>query len=73
MARLRFGDQSVPKVTRVAAGGGGGSLGGMSDVDLTDSSQGGLAEGSVLVYDATNTKFVATNVLNNITVNGGSF
>ena len=73
MARLRFGDQSVPKVTRVAAGGGGGSLGGMSDVDLTDSSQGGLADGSVLVYDATNTKFVATNVLKNITVNGGSF
>ena len=73
MSRLRFGDQSVPKVTRVAAGGGGGSLGGMSDVDLTDSSQGGLADGSVLVYDATNTKFVATNVLNNITVNGGSF
>ena len=73
MARLRFGDQSVPKVTRVAAGGGGGSLGGMPDVDLTDSSQGGLANGSVLVYDATNTKFVATNVLNNITVNGGSF
>ena len=73
MARLRFGDQSVPKVTRVAAGGGGGSLGGMSDVDLTDLSQGGLADGSVLVYDATNTKFVATNVLNNITVNGGSF
>ena len=73
MARLRFGDQSVPKVTRVAAGGGGGPLGGMSDVDLTDSSQGGLADGSVLVYDATNTKFVATNVLNNITVNGGSF
>ena len=73
MARLRFGDQSVPKVTRVAAGGGGGSLGGMSDVDLTDSSQGGLADSSVLVYDATNTKFVATNVLNNITVNGGSF
>ena len=73
MARLRFGDQSVPKVTRVAAGGGGGSLGGMSDVDLTDSSQGGLANGSVLVYDSANTKFVATNVLNNITVNGGSF
>ena len=73
MARLRFGDQSVPKVTRVAAGGGGGSLGGMSDVDLTDSSQGGLANGSVLVYDATNTKFVATSVLNIITGNGGSF
>ena len=73
MARLRFGDQSVPRVTRVATGGGGGTIGAMSDVDLTDVSQGGLAEGSVLVYDATNTKFVATNVLNNITVNGGSF
>jgi len=24
MARLRFGDQSVPRVTRVATGGGGG-------------------------------------------------
>ena len=50
MARLRFGDQSVPRVTRVATGGGGGTIGGMSDVDLTDTSQGGLAEGSVLVY-----------------------
>ena len=39
MARLRFGDQSIPKVTRVAAGGGGGSLGGLSDVDLTDTSE----------------------------------
>ena len=73
MARLRFGDQSVPKVTRVATGGGGGTIGGMSDVDLTDTSQGGLAEGSVLVYDAAQTRFVATNVLNDITVNGGSF
>ncbi len=73
MARLRFGDQSIPKVTRVAAGGGGGSLGGLSDVDLTDTSQGGLANGSMLVYDAVQTKFVATNVLSNVTINGGSF
>lgn len=73
MARLRFGDQSVPRVTRVAAGGGGGSVGGLSDVDLTDSSQGGLNEGAVLVYDQSNSKFVATNVLNHITINGGSF
>ena len=73
MARLRFGDQSVPKVTRVATGGGGGTIGGMSDVDLTDVSQGGLQDGALLVYDSTNTRFVATNVLNNITVNGGSF
>jgi|TARA_B100001996_G_scaffold74658_1_gene55075 hypothetical protein len=73
MARLRFGDQSVPRVTRVATGGGGGTIGGMSDVDLTDSSQGGLANGAVLVYDAANTKFVPTNILNDITINGGSF
>ena len=45
----------------------------MSDVDLTDTSQGGIADGAVLVYDQANTKFVATNVLNNITINGGSF
>jgi len=73
MARLRFGDQSVPRVTRVATGGGGGSIGGLSDIDLTDTSQGGLQDGSVLIYDQTNSKFVATNVLNNITINGGSF
>ena len=73
MARLRFGDQSVPRVTRVATGGGGGTIGGKSDVDLTDTSQGGLANGSVLVYDSAQTRFVATNVLNHVTVNGGSF
>ena len=70
MARLRFGDQSVPRVTRVATGGGGGTIGGLSDIDLTDTSQGGLAEGAVLVYDNANSKFVPTNVLNNITING---
>ena len=73
MARLRFGDQSVPRVTRVATGGGGGTIGGLSDIDLTDTSQGGLAEGAVLVYDNANSKFVPTNVLNNISINGGSF
>ena len=73
MARLRFGDQSVPRVTRVATGGGGGTIGAMSDVDLTDVSQGGLAEGSVRVYDSAQTRFVATNVLNHVTINGGSF
>ena len=73
MARLRFGAQAVPRVTRVATGGGGGTIGGMSDVDLTDTSQGGIADGALLIYDASNTKFVPTNVLNNITINGGSF
>ena len=73
MARLRIRDQSVPRVTRVATGGGGGTIGGLSDIDLTDTSQGGLAEEPVLVYDNANSKFVPTNVLNNITINGGSF
>ena len=73
MARLRFGDQAVPRVTRVATGGGGGTIGGMSDVDLTDTSQGGIADGALLIYDASNTKFVPTNELNNVTINGGSF
>ena len=49
MARLRFGDQAVPRVTRVATGGGGGTIGGMSDVDLTDTSQGGIADGALLI------------------------
>ena len=66
MARLRFGDQSVPRVTRVATGGGGGTIGGMSDVDLTDTSQGGIADGAVLVYDQANTKFVPTIIFHPI-------
>tara|TARA_A100001234_G_C12470706_1_gene319193 strand:- start:308 stop:529 length:222 start_codon:yes stop_codon:yes gene_type:complete len=73
MARLRFGDQSVPRVTRVATGGGGGTIGALADIDLTDTSLGGLQDGGLLVYDATNAKFIPTTILNNITINGGSF
>ena len=73
MARLRFGDQSVPRVTRVATGGGGGTVGALADVDLTDTSEGGLQKGGVLVYNSSKAKFIPTNVLNNITVNGGTF
>ena len=73
MARLRFGDQSVPRVTRVATGGGGGTVGALADVDLTDTSKGGLQNGGVLMYDSTQAKFIPTTVLNNITVNGGTF
>tara|TARA_B100000287_G_scaffold293689_1_gene277008 strand:- start:918 stop:1139 length:222 start_codon:yes stop_codon:yes gene_type:complete len=73
MARLRFGDQSVPRVTRVATGGGGGTVGALADVDLTDTSNGGLQNGGVLMYDSTQAKFIPTTVLNNITVNGGTF
>ena len=28
---------------------------------------------SILVYDQAQTKFVATNVISNVTINGGSF
>ena len=73
MARLRFGDQSVPRVTRVATGGGGGTIGGFSDIDLTGTFPGGPAEGAVLVFDYANSKFVPNNVLNNIPFNGGLF
>ena len=73
MARLRFGDQSVPRVTSVATGGGGGTIGSLADVDLTDTSSGGLQEGGLLVYDSTNARFIPTTILNNITINGGSF
>ncbi|MBO58332.1 MAG: hypothetical protein CMA77_04990 [Euryarchaeota archaeon] len=73
MARLRFGDQSVPRVTRVATGGGGGTVGALADVDLTDTSNGGLQNGGVLMYDSAQAKFIPTTVLNNITVNGGTF
>ena len=40
MARLRFENNLYLEVTRVATGGGGGSIGGFSDIDLTDTSQG---------------------------------
>ena len=73
MARLRFGDQSIPRVTRVATGGGGGNVCALADVDLTDTSSGGLQDGSVLVYKQSIAKFIPTTVLNNITINGGTF
>jgi|TARA_B100001996_G_scaffold160824_1_gene122635 hypothetical protein len=73
MARLRFGDQSVPRVTRVATGGGGGTVGALADVDLTDTSNGGLQDGGVLMYSSAQAKFIPTTILNNITINGGTF
>ena len=73
MARLRFGDQSVPRVTRVATGGGGGNVVALADVDLTDTSSGGLQDGGVLMYSSAVAKFIPTTVLNNITINGGTF
>ena len=54
--------------------GGGGTLGGLSDVDIS----GGLQNGMVLVFNAATSKFEATLELTpgatqNLNINGGSF
>ena len=69
MARVRFGDQSFPSVSRGAVG-GAATLQNLADVDTNTV---GLGEGFVMVYNATTEKFQTTNVLNHVTVNGGSF
>ena len=69
MSRVRFGDQVSPQVSRIAIG-GGAPLQNLADVDTSTV---GLAEGYVLVYDSASQKFQTTNVLNHVTVNGGSF
>jgi hypothetical protein len=69
MARIRFGDQSFPQVSRVAVG-GAATIQNLADVD-TDTF--GLGDGYLMVYNSTTQKFQTTNVLNNVTVNGGSF
>jgi hypothetical protein len=69
MARIRFGDQSFPQVSRVAVG-GAATVQNLADVD-TDTN--GLSDGYLLIYDSASQKFQSGNVLNNVTVNGGSF
>ena len=69
MSRVRFGDQVSPQVSRIAIG-GEATLQNLADVDTSTV---GLAEGYVLVYDSASQKFQTTNVLNHVTVNGGSF
>jgi hypothetical protein len=69
MARIRFGDQSFPQVSRVAVG-GAATLQNLADID-TDTN--GLDDGYLLIYDSASQKFQTGNVLNNVTVNGGSF
>jgi len=69
---VRIGQQTATKVLSSSAG-SGGTLGGLSDVDLTN-----VANGAVLVYNTTTSKFEATNTLTptntkNLDVNGGSF
>ena len=69
MTRVRFGDQVSPQVSLIAIG-GAATIQNLADVDTSTV---GLAEGYVLVYDSASQKFQTTNVLNHVTVNGGSF
>jgi hypothetical protein len=69
MARIRFGDQNFPQVSRVAVG-GAATLQNLADIDTQTN---GLDDGYLLIYDSASQKFQTGNVLNNVTVNGGSF
>jgi len=71
--KIRVGQQSAIKVASTASGTSGGTLGGLSDTDVSS-----VADGSVLVYDSNTAAWVATNSLTpsntkNLDVNGGSF
>ena len=70
--KVRVGSQNAIKV--LSSFGGGGTLNGLSDVDIT----GGLSNGMVLVYNSSISKWEATLNLTpgntqNLDINGGSF
>ena len=71
--KVRVGARNATKVVSSLSG-SGGSLGGLSDVDIS----GGLQNGMVLVFNAATSKFEATLELTpgatqNLNINGGSF
>ena len=71
--KVRVGSNNANKVISSISG-SGGSLGGLSDVDIS----GGLQNGMVLVFNAATSKFEATLELTpgatqNLNINGGSF
>ena len=71
--KVRVGSKNANKVISTISG-GGGTLGGLSDVDIS----GGLTDGMVLVFNASTSKFEATSELTpgatqNLNINGGSF
>ena len=71
--KVRIGQQSAIKVATTATGATGGTLAGLNDTDVSS-----VANGSVLVYDANTSQWIATNTLTpgntrNLDVNGGSF
>ena len=68
--KVRIGQQSAIKVATTATG---GTLAALSDTDTS-----AVANGSVLVYDANTSQWIATNTLTpgntrNLDVNGGTF
>ena len=70
--KVRVGSQNAIKVLSSFAG-GGGTLGGLSDIDIS-----GVQNGSVLVYNSSTSKFEATLELTpgttqNLDINGGNF
>ena len=71
--KVRVGARNANKVVSSLSG-SGGSLGGLSDVDIS----GCLQDGMVLVFNAATSKFEATLELTpgasqNLNINGGSF
>ena len=71
--KVRVGSRNAKKVISTISG-SGGTLGGLSDVDIS----GGLQDGIVLVFNASTSKFEATLELTpgasqNLNINGGSF
>ena len=71
--KVRVGSRNAKKVISTISG-SGGTLGGLSDVDIS----GGLQNGMVLVFNAATSKFEATLELTpgatqNLDINGGSF
>ena len=71
--KVRVGSRNANKVISSLAG-SGGTLGGLSDVDISA----GLQDGMVLVFNAATSKFEATLELTpgatqNLNINGGSF
>ena len=70
--KVRVGSKNANKVISTISG-GGGTLGGLSDVDIS----GGLQDGMVLVFNAATSKFEATLELTpgasqNLNINGGT-
>ena len=71
--RVRVGQQNAIKVVSSIAGDVGGTLAGLSDVNVSS-----LSNGMVLVYNSTTQKWDATleltpGITQNLDINGGSF